>query len=210
MYFEFNEFNSNDYNLAIESIPPIAFFNTEEEQNIPITFAKENKRNDLLFLRKNLKGDGELRLSSLGECYLKVIRVELIEDRKNKNYTVYTVNFIVENAIYLEEGKNSMDFETNERNIIINDYLESEPILKIFLSSSSNNGNFIINGQVISIINIDEYVIVDSQLKECYDENGFKNNNVDLSYFPKLIEGENTIELIDGINRIEIIPNWRC
>lgn len=207
MFFEFNNFNSKDNELAIESIPPIAFSNSEINANsISITFAKLNKDNDLIYLKKHLKGVGELILSTMPNCFFKVTNISVLEERKNKTYTVYTCVFEVDGNIYITEGKDIIEIENREL-IIFNDYLDSKPTLKVYLNG---NGAITINGDIIELNGITGYVIIDCYLEDSYDSTGFANNNVVLTQFPSLVEGENRITISNSIEKVELIPNWRC
>ena len=68
------------------------------------------------------------------------------------------------------------------------------------------------NGKHISV-NVGQNLIIDTDRKISYRENGILNN-VALSgdyedlYF---VEGNNTVEIVNGNNfEITIQPNWRC
>ena len=83
--------------------------------------------------------------------------------------------------------------------------LESEPIITIF-----GNGNITlyVNSQSISLKEITDKIIVDSEMKNAY------NNSVSLNYkmsgdFPALSLGENNISWIGDVIKLEIQPNWR-
>ena len=82
---------------------------------------------------------------------------------------------------------------------------ESEPIITLF-----GNGNITlyVNSQKIFLKEITDKIIVDSEMKNAY------NNSVSLNYkmsgdFPVLSLGENNISWVGNITKLEIQPNWR-
>ena len=82
---------------------------------------------------------------------------------------------------------------------------ESEPIITIF-----GNGNITlyVNSQNVSLKEITDKIIIDSEMKNAY------NNSVSLNYkmsgdFPVLSLGENNISWIGDVTKLEIHPNWR-
>lgn len=200
--FTFNNFNSDENKLYVEYIPTFNF-SEDTETVIPITFAKDNEELDFLKLKTIFDGEGKLYFSTLPSCFLKVEETVLIEDRKNKDYTVYSVAFKIDGYIYLESGEDII--EVTDSIYLMNNYRESLPQIKAWLHGS---GSIIINGEVIQLRNINEYVIIDSEVQDCYDNLGFLNNNVDLEHFPVLQKGENKIQL-SNVTKIEIIPRWR-
>lgn len=60
---------------------------------------------------------------------------------------------------------------------------------------------FFING-------LNEYVTVDSPIKNCYKNTELWNNKMQ-GEFPVLSVGDNQISWAGNIEKIEIIPNWR-
>lgn len=82
---------------------------------------------------------------------------------------------------------------------------ESEPIITIF-----GNGNITlyVNSQNVSLKEITDKIIIDSEMKNAY------NNSVSLNYkmsgdFPILSLGENNISWVGSVKKIEVQPNWR-
>lgn len=200
--FTFNGFNSDENKLFVEYIPTFNF-SEDTDTVITITFAKDNEELDFLKLKTIFDGEGKLLLSTLPSCFLKVEGTVLIEDRKNKDYTVYSVAFKIDGHIYLESGEDVI--EATNPIYLMNNYRESLPQLKCFLNG---NGAVIINGETIQLKNITGYVIIDSEVQDCYNGVGFLNNNVELRRFPVLQKGENKIQL-SNVTKIEIIPRWR-
>ena len=65
-----------------------------------------------------------------------------------------------------------------------------------------------VNSQKISLKEITDKIIIDSEMKNAY------NNSISLNYkmsgdFPILSLGENNISWIGDVKKVEITPNWR-
>lgn len=112
-----------------------------------------------------------------------------------------TVIFVCEPFLY-SCSKNTF---TSQPAILKNSGLVSQPLIKAF-----GNGNILlnINDITLTIKDVSNYVIIDSDLQNCYDEFGLKNNKM-FGDFPVLQEGENTIAWSSNVTKIEIEPNWR-
>ena len=65
-----------------------------------------------------------------------------------------------------------------------------------------------INGNVIHLTNVVDYVTVDASLMDAYKDTLLKNNDM-IGDFPELIVGENTVSWTGTVTSIEITPNWR-
>ena len=80
---------------------------------------------------------------------------------------------------------------------------KSEPIIKIF---GSGYITLTINDQDISVSDVDEYITVDSVLKDCYKDEVLKNADM-IGEFPVLNIGENTISFSGNVTKMEIQIN---
>lgn len=83
---------------------------------------------------------------------------------------------------------------------------ESNPILKIY---GNGDINLTINNNIINLTNVVDYVVIDSQLIDCYKDTILKNNYMS-GEFPKLQAGENVISWTGTVSKIEVTPNWGC
>lgn len=83
---------------------------------------------------------------------------------------------------------------------------KSEPIVSIY-----GSGNIIlkISSEQINFNNINGKIIVDSIIKDCYDDTGNNLNSRMSGEFLKLSPGENIIQWVGNVTKIEILPNWR-
>lgn len=83
------------------------------------------------------------------------------------------------------------------------------PALPIVTVYGSGSGTLNINGYVVGISAIDQYVTINSELQDCYKGSLNKNNTVSLgSDFPKLDKEINKISYSGGITSVEVIPKW--
>lgn len=81
----------------------------------------------------------------------------------------------------------------------------SKPVVKVFGTGSINLN---INGNIINLTNVSEYVVIDSELIDCYKGTMLKNNDMS-GEFPELITGSNNISWTGAVTKVEITPNWR-
>lgn len=83
----------------------------------------------------------------------------------------------------------------------------SKPIIKVI--PASDLAKFYVNDELVGFVNLGEEIILDSELEECYNEDGDNlNHYLDInSDFPLLKPDINTFEAFDC--ELKIIPNWR-
>lgn len=79
----------------------------------------------------------------------------------------------------------------------------SKPVMKIY-----GNGaiTLTINGAIIYLTNVVDYVIIDSEIVDCYKDTLLKNNDMS-GDFPALKVGTNTISWTGAVSSIQITPN---
>ena len=66
-----------------------------------------------------------------------------------------------------------------------------------------------VNGQVTELMNVQDRIILNSDLQECYNE-GVQNENDKMSGpFPFLMPGNNSISWSGSVSQVDITPNWR-
>jgi phage-related protein len=81
----------------------------------------------------------------------------------------------------------------------------SKPIVKVFGTGSINLN---INGNIINLTNVSEYIVIDSELVDAYKDTMLKNNDMN-GEFPELITGANSLSWTGTVTKVEITPNWR-
>lgn len=87
--------------------------------------------------------------------------------------------------------------------------IASLPIIKVI---GSGSGSLTVNGNLVSFSNIDDSVILNSELQETYKDTGtalVSKSSTKTGDYPVLLPGENTISFSGGITSLEITPNWR-
>ena len=121
-----------------------------------------------------------------------------------KSSGVFTVEFIADPFEF--ESSSVLEYE-NPSNLLIrnNTTYFSQPVLKIF---GQGNIKLYVNDDLIEIKQINEGIVIDSEMQEAYYNNDNMNHQM-LGDFPIFAIGENKIRLEGNVNKIEILPNWR-
>lgn len=120
-----------------------------------------------------------------------------------------TITFECKPQKYLKIGDNALIFE--EVNTVYTfrnpTMYKSSPIITVYGSGSVS---FTINGQTISINNLDGFVTIDSEAQDCYKNTINKNSDVSIGNdYPKLLSDQpNQIIFSSGITKIEVTPKW--
>ncbi|CAI3193080.1 phage tail domain-containing protein [Clostridium neonatale] len=230
-YIFYNNINSNDLGLIIENIPEIPTSNYNYDtievdggENLTI----ENGFSDIEFkidfayfaepeeyLMKKQRIDrwlisnaNKYLIYSLDEFSAYKVKKVAIDSTTTTSRSVrhFTVTFTCVGLKYLSSGLKPLVLTSS--GIELNNFgtYESKPILKIY---GSGNVAVNINGNSFTVKNISSYVVIDSELKECYKDSTNMGKNMTGDY-PILSIGKNTISWIGNITKIELTPRWRC
>ena len=78
------------------------------------------------------------------------------------------------------------------------------PIIKLFGTGSLT---LTINGNIVNLTNVVDYVTIDSNLQESFKDLVYKNHLMS-GDFPEFTKGNNVISFT-GATKIEVTPNWR-
>ena len=121
-----------------------------------------------------------------------------------KQSGVFSVEFIADPFEF--ESSSVLEYE-NPSNLLIrnNTTYFSQPIIKIH---GKDNIKLFVNDDLIEIKQINEGIVIDSEMQEAYYNNDNMNHQM-LGDFPIFGIGENKIRLEGNVNKIEILPNWR-
>lgn len=121
-----------------------------------------------------------------------------------KSSGVFSVEFICDPFEY--ESSSVLEY-LNPSNLLIrnNTSYFSQPIIKIF---GQGNIKLFVNDDLIEIKQINEGIVIDSEMQEAYYNNDNLNHQMTGS-FPIFGIGENKIRTEGNIYKIEILPNWR-
>lgn len=88
---------------------------------------------------------------------------------------------------------------------IYNDAFPALPLIKV---NGTGAGNLYVGAFSIKILELEDYIMLDSDLQDAYRDTQNKNSAISTSAFPVLETGENTISWDGGIENIEITPRW--
>lgn len=117
-----------------------------------------------------------------------------------------TIKFNCKPQRFLKTGDRVVTFSSS--GILKNQtYQAADPIITIY---GSGEGVLNVGGYVVSISNITEPVIVDSEIQDVYSKNMENLNGITSlnKGFPKLKRGENEISFSGGITSVEVKPRW--
>ena len=81
----------------------------------------------------------------------------------------------------------------------------SKPLIKIH---GSGSGTVKIGAYTVTINDILDGMVVDSEQQDTYKDQTNCNSKVSISEYPKLMSGNNSISISGGVTSIEIIPRW--
>lgn len=138
------------------------------------------------------------------EVYYKVKAVSVSDiERTLRMLGSFSVAFTVDPFAYY--SPNSKILLTSHSKIYNIGTYESEPYIKVF---GSGNVTLNINNKELTLKDVNEYIEIDSELKETLKDNVSKNDKK-VGEYPKFLIGENTISWSGNITKIEIEPRWR-
>lgn len=79
------------------------------------------------------------------------------------------------------------------------------PIIKVY---GSGAGSVSVGGVTVTIKDMTDFLILDSENMNAYNDDGNQNLNINAPVFPVLEAGENGIAFSGGVTKIEITPRW--
>lgn len=163
----------------------------------------ENIKPQLRKIRGFFHGKKTLKFSD-DDVYYKIKSLKIGQTNNEiEQYGLFTVDFVCDPFQYAITDTRTV---TTTPTVINNPGTqESEPILKLY---GSGDVTITINGKSFSVLNLADYVIINSELLESYRENVSWNNYM-IGDFPIFEVGENTISWTGTITKIEIDPGWR-
>lgn len=82
---------------------------------------------------------------------------------------------------------------------------KSKPVIKVYGTGLIDIN---INDTYVRLTNVVDYVTIDSDLIDCYKDAVLKNNDM-LGDFPVLEVGNNDVQWIGTVTKIEVTPNFR-
>ena len=82
----------------------------------------------------------------------------------------------------------------------------SEPIIKI---TGEGDIKLIINEEEISFSDVEGNIQIDTSIQNCYNDKFENLNSKMIGEFPTLKIGNNSIDYVGNISKVEVTPNWR-
>lgn len=223
-YIIFNNKNSLDFNIIIDEewLPPIqdaqdeielisvpgrdGYLTINKGRKEPVTkkvscvLLDKDRKNEV---RRWLKGNGRLILSNENDVFFNAKVINSVEFMYHwSGGWIFEIEFLCQPYGHLHTGDNLITITT--KNIVINNPTDeiSNPLIKIY---GTGPVDLIINSKIHKF-NINEYVEIDSELKESYKGTSLITFAGD---FPELLSGENNIIWDGTVTKIEVIPRWR-
>jgi phage-related protein len=221
-YFIWNDENSLDNGIIVNELPAI----TRAEERVEKIHVS-GRSGYLIETDGSYEGTVKPCECTLDEGNIDYINIWLrgygkvvFSNEPEKVYTAYIINQIPFNKVIptlhkfvvvfdCQPFKEIVDQETitiTQPTTLYNQGTkESEPKLKIY---GTGNVSITINNQTFYINNLVDYIIVDSEMMDCYrDSQSF--NNLMIGDFPTFkVEEGNSISYSGNIEKIEINPRW--
>ena len=114
------------------------------------------------------------------------------------------VEFTCKPQRYFKSGEVADIFTTSTEYRNPTDF-PAKPLIKIHGSGSGTVG---IGTYTVTINDILDGMIVDSEQQDTYKDKTNCNSRVSIAEYPKLVSGNNAISFSGGVTSIEIIPRW--
>jgi phage-related protein len=117
----------------------------------------------------------------------------------------FSVTFTCTGLKYMTSGLRPIELISSA---VLNNFgsYESKPLVKIY---GSGNVSVSIGGKSFTVNNVSSYVVVDSEIKECYKDNTNKGRDM-VGDYPILPIGPININWTGNVTKLEITPRWRC
>ena len=115
-----------------------------------------------------------------------------------------TIKFDCMPQRFLKSGEETVLFSLPSGVIINPTMFDSEPIITV---SGSGSGSLTINGSAITLSDIVDYVVLNSEIKRAYKDLTPKDDTM-VGTFPIFIPGENTISFSGNITGLSVVPRW--
>lgn len=115
-----------------------------------------------------------------------------------------TITFVCKPQRYRKDGQYPTTF-TAAGYLYNPELFAAQPIVKVY---GNGAGTVTVGGQMVTIKEIDGYVVLDSDTQNAYKDTLNKNNTISAPEFPVLQPGNNAIGFSGGVAKLEITPRW--
>lgn len=224
VYFTFKNISSKDY-LGITKLPSI--FKAEKDISLievegrdgfltqdlgsyrSIVKTVECIIKDLSqidFICSWLSGSGEVIFSNEPDKIYKATiknQIEFTQLVSTYDYHEFIIQFECQPHKY-SLTNNLITLITTPQTIVNSGSASSKPIIKVFGTGAIT---LTVNSNIVSLTNISEYIIIDSEMMDAYKGSSLCNNQM-YGDFPILEVGNNAISFIGTVTSIEITPNF--
>lgn len=176
---------------------------TSDEKTLEVDY----RGNSPMKIANWLQGSGRVIFGNLPDRYYKarINNVVPLEQVLLNQIYNFLVKFKCQPFGYLLEGDDPIELSSSGT-IIYNGKAtyDSLPLITIY---GTTTGVLVVNDISYKITNIGGYISLDCDLEEVLEEKGefFESDD-----FPILKVGENTISWSGGINKVVVVPRWRC
>ena len=222
-YFIFKAISSEDY-LMVNKLPLIIKAKKDiekieiEGRDGFLTMDKKSYRgtikevectifslDDLDFIASWLDGSGDVIFSNEPERVYKATIINQIPLNKIA-WVFHTLLIQFECQPHKYSLSNDIiTLTTTPQTILNSGGAISKPIIKVF---GTGDVDLSINGNIVNLINIVDYVTINSDLMDCYKDTLLKNNEMS-GEFPILETENNNISWTGTVTKVEITPNFR-
>lgn len=235
-HFIFNGHSTRDFGLGIQYIPPMNGAGKDMTfQSIPGRngdLIVDNKRFNNIAVPYDAYFKPEWKTVKTVQMYAREIKAWLLggaasyhalEDTYNPKYfrlAAFSGPIDIENRLNLagralisfnckpqlfsKDGQHAIK-PKNESVIYNPEAFTAKPLIVVY---GSGGGNLYINNTRCILKEIDEYIVVDSDIENAYKGLENKNQTVDIDPFPTLQPGDNSISWDGGVDHIEVTPRW--
>jgi len=221
-YFIFNNISSEDY-LMVNTLPSIIKAQKDIEK-IEIVgrdgfLTKDNGAykgilktvectimdlDNIDYICSWLDGSSDVIFSNEPDKIYKATIINQIEFKKVAvTFHTFIIQFDCQPHGYSID--NSIITLTSAGTIYNSGSANSKPIIKVFGTGAIT---LTVNGNIVNLTNIVDYVTINSDLMDCYKDTLLKNNDMS-GEFPIIISGNNTISWIGNVTKVEITLNSR-
>lgn len=114
-----------------------------------------------------------------------------------------TISFICKPQRWRKDGQIPVLYSSSVT--LYNELFPALPLIKV---SGNGAGNLYVGAYTVQISELDEYVMLDSELQDAYKDTQNKNSTISAAAFPVLEPGENTISWDGDVTGVEITPRW--
>lgn len=129
-----------------------------------------------------------------------------IEEIKAALLGTLELEFVCQPYKYSCEGERTLTL-TNPTSLYNTEGFTSYPYIKIYGSGAIT---LYINDRAHTFKEVQDYIEVDSKLLNAYKGDTLQNNKMLTTQFPKLAAGENKINWVGDVEKIDIVPRWCC